>query len=102
MLRLRQQMHLETLLFILQSYIVRSKLHSSCWRRLRRSKATNEAGRTPISYASGQIVDVLLEHSVKQGACSWSLVCEVLSLDNQEQVVKILDMWPRKAFMEII
>ena len=54
---------------------------------------------TPISYASGKVVDVLLEHIPKQEAWSWSLVCEVLSLDNQEQVVKFLDMWPQKAVM---
>ena len=52
---------------------------------------------TPISYASGKVVDVLLDHIPKQEAWSWSLVCHVLSLDNQEQVVKFLDMWPQKA-----
>ena len=62
------------------------------------------AGQTPLSRAIDvgfEIAGVLLEHSVKQGACSWSLVCEVLSLDNQEQVVKILDMWPQKAVVEM-
>ena len=61
---------------------------------------TDKDGQTPISYASGKVFDVLLEHIPKQ-AWSWSLVCEVLSLDNQEQVVKFLDMWPQKAIMDM-
>ena len=59
---------------------------------------TGKDGQTPLSYArERKIVDVLLEHFLKQGAWSWSLVCDVLSLDNQEEVVKLLDMWPQKA-----
>eukprot|EP00434_Breviolum_minutum_P025449 symbB.v1.2.022488.t1/scaffold1997.1/size93120/1 len=58
---------------------------------------TDKDGQTPLSYASGKVVDVLLEHIPKQEAWSRSLVCEVLSLDNQEQVVQSLDMWPQKA-----
>ena len=63
-------------------------------------ETTDQDGNTPISYASGTVVDVLFEHIPKQEAWSWSLVCDVLSLDNQEQVVKFLDMWPQKAIRE--
>ena len=62
-------------------------------------EATDEYGRTPLSCASGKVVDVLLEHIQKQETWSWALVCDVLSLDNQEEVVKLLDMWPQKAMM---
>ena len=72
-------------------------------------EATDGTGKTPLHLAAdkghrhryGNIVDVLLEHIPKQKAWSWSLVCKVLSLDNQEQVVKFLDMWPQKAVMRI-
>ena len=64
---------------------------------------TNEAGNTPLSCAIdlgfGKFVDVLFEHIPKAGAWSWSLICDVLNLDNQEEVVKLLDTWPRKAFV---
>ena len=66
-------------------------------------ETTNNYGETPLSHAiyfgHSKIVDVLLEHILKREAWSWSLVCEVMHLDNQEQVVKILDMWPQKAFV---
>ena len=64
---------------------------------------TDKAGQTPLSLAMDvgfrEIVDVILEHIPKQEAWSWSLVCDVLSLHNQEQVVKLLDMWPQKAMV---
>ena len=66
---------------------------------------TDKDGQTPLSYAldhgMGKFVDVLFEHIPKQEAWSWSLVCKVLSLKNQEQVVRFLDMWPQKAAMKM-
>ena len=58
---------------------------------------TDKAGQTLIYYASAKVADVLLEHVPKQEAWSFSLICNVLSLDNQEQVVQFLDTWPQKA-----
>ena len=59
--------------------------------------------RTPLYHAIyrgySEIVDVLLEHIPKQEAWSWSLICSVLSVQNQEQVVQLLDMWPQKAMV---
>ena len=68
--------------------------------------ATDKYGKTPLSYViyrgTVKLTDRLLEHIPKAGAWSWSLICSVLSVPNQEQVVKLLDMWPQKAFMEIL
>ena len=61
---------------------------------------TDKDGKTTLSYAYGKVLDVLLEHIPKQRAWSWSLMRDVLSLDNQDQVVNFLDMWPQKAFMQ--
>ena len=72
---------------------------------------TDKYGKTPLSCAIdlgfGKSVDVLrdrgaahllLEHIPKVGAWSWSLICSVLSVPNQEKVVQLLDMWPQKAW----
>ena len=54
--------------------------------------------QTPFTIAIGcghsEVVDVLLDHVPKEGG---GAVCQVLKLDNQETVVKFLDMWPQKA-----
>ena len=63
-------------------------------------ETTTEDGETPLSIAidfrNSEVVDVLLDHIPKE-AWSWFTVCQVLKLDNQETVVKFLDLWPQKA-----
>ena len=62
---------------------------------------TDKYGKTPLSYAMYRdrgTAHLLLEHIPKAGAWSWSLICSVLSVPNQEKVVQLLDMWPQKAW----
>ena len=74
-------------------------------------ETTDKAGQSPLSYAldhgfegSGKFMDVLnvlLVHILRQESWSLSLICHVLRSDNQDEVVKVLDMWPQKAIVTV-
>ena len=71
--------------------------HRDVVQLLLEKNAKIEATDGTIDRGDSLIVDVLLEDIPKAGAWSWSLICNVLSVLNQDQVVQLLDMWPQKA-----